>query len=259
MAHTFWWEEETTSEKWRKNMLRWLHCYEKPKNFRLSLKLVTLALEKPARFKVDCSFTSLWKHCLNLVPWPSLGQGTRYKAPLFHSSPVFSCWWLSDSSGLVGKHPGPSFKPPSAPGHSSVFLPWLCCCARLGFCACFFTASGFPGNGVQDSCRLIHYLLGQDEAVWCSWVVEEGASLSWVTHVALGEGKKSVFFLDFPRTLKWTPVGCVYWIIYDTPAYSKYALRYLTNICKIQVRKSWERKKKNKIRDNGIDMRPIQK
>lgn len=40
-------------------MLRWLHCYEKPKNFRLSLKLVTLALEKPARFKVDCSFTSL--------------------------------------------------------------------------------------------------------------------------------------------------------------------------------------------------------
>lgn len=102
-------------------------------NFRFSLKLVTLGLEKPARFKVDSSFSSLWKHCLNLIPWPFLGQSTSYKAFLFHPLLPWGCWWLSGRSGLVSRHPRSPFKTPFTLIIDSVILPELCCFTSLGF------------------------------------------------------------------------------------------------------------------------------
>lgn len=189
-----------------------------------------------------------------------------YQVQDFSVAPLFcleNCWWLLGSQWPCEKAPGHSFKPAPTCGH------WFCLPAPVVLLykvrllnLCFFAVSGLPGDLCPGQSRAHLQVLGAQrgslvqlgyEGVWFSCVTHWHSAGSWA-------GMQD-FYLLLTALLLWSALSRFSWGIQVSPLwsmfaglfmiflpYSKCAVRYLTNIHKIQIRKSWRRGKRVEIK-----------
>lgn len=83
-------------------------------------------------------------------------------------------------------------------------------------------------GGMWLSC-VTHMILSRGSG-WDAGLLSHVTALLWE-----GKEREGVFFLDFSRAFQRTPFAGLLRMLLPG---SKYTLRYLTNICKIQIRES---------------------